>query len=272
MAQIVQDDRRLVGARVDPQVREQLFALARREDRSVSSVVRRALVREIERDHRRGGSMDNDVIDSFALGDAPTSRRLPTADLKRASSIWGLTPRDAWRLRQARRHFVEAHADDFDRDGRDFVDKATGTRYRLEKIRPDAGRGSNVQRHRGVLHQRRLHRLPEEGRCSGSSQDERDRQRRRAAAVVSDYEHAKKLEDIARRKDRFKIPETAGTSATGERTDASRAARDTPRLAWAWRSRYSPGVDCRKASAGCSTGRHPPTGAQAVDQILGRLR
>ena len=51
MAQIVQDDRRLVGARVDPQVREQLFALARREDRSVSSVVRRALVREIERDH-----------------------------------------------------------------------------------------------------------------------------------------------------------------------------------------------------------------------------
>ena len=49
---------------------------------------------------------------------------------------------------------------------------------------------------------------------------------------MSDYEHAKKLEDIARRKDRFKIPETAGTSATGERTDASRAARDTPRLAW----------------------------------------
>ena len=49
MAQLVQDDRRLVGARVDAQVREKLIALAVREDRSVSSIVRRALVREIER-------------------------------------------------------------------------------------------------------------------------------------------------------------------------------------------------------------------------------
>ena len=48
-----------------------------------------------------------------------------------------------------------------------------------------------------------------------------------------------------------------GTCAS---TGAYRAAGDTPGLASAWRSRYSPGVGCRKASVGCSTGRHPLTG------------
>ena len=51
MGQLVEDDRKLVGAHVDREVREQLLALARREDRSVASIVRRALSREIEREH-----------------------------------------------------------------------------------------------------------------------------------------------------------------------------------------------------------------------------
>ena len=31
----------------------------------------------------------SDVIDSFDMGNPPTARRLPGADLKRPSSIWG---------------------------------------------------------------------------------------------------------------------------------------------------------------------------------------
>ena len=46
---MVQDDRKLVGAHVDAEVREKLLDLARREDRSLASVVRRALARELER-------------------------------------------------------------------------------------------------------------------------------------------------------------------------------------------------------------------------------
>ena len=49
MSQLVQDDRKLVGAHVDREVREKLLALARREDRSLASIVRRALARELER-------------------------------------------------------------------------------------------------------------------------------------------------------------------------------------------------------------------------------
>lgn len=53
MGQLVQDDHktRLVGAQVGEELREQLMALARREDRSLASVVRRALERELERVH-----------------------------------------------------------------------------------------------------------------------------------------------------------------------------------------------------------------------------
>jgi hypothetical protein len=49
MSQFVQEDRKLVGAHVDREVREKLLALARREDRSLASIVRRALARELER-------------------------------------------------------------------------------------------------------------------------------------------------------------------------------------------------------------------------------
>ncbi len=52
MTQLVQDERKtLVATHVDVDVREQLAALARREDRSLASIIRRALARELERAH-----------------------------------------------------------------------------------------------------------------------------------------------------------------------------------------------------------------------------
>jgi predicted transcriptional regulator len=49
MSQIAQERRVHVGAFVDREQRRQLVELARREDRSVSAVVRRALSAELER-------------------------------------------------------------------------------------------------------------------------------------------------------------------------------------------------------------------------------
>ena len=51
MSQLVVDIAQdgLVGANVDEDVREQLVELARRKDRSVDSIIRRALTRELER-------------------------------------------------------------------------------------------------------------------------------------------------------------------------------------------------------------------------------
>ena len=51
MSQLVQDDRKLVGAHVGAEMRGQLLALAREEDRSLASIVRRALARELEHAH-----------------------------------------------------------------------------------------------------------------------------------------------------------------------------------------------------------------------------
>ena len=42
-----------VGAFVDPEHRQQLVELARKRDRSMSSIVRRALAAELERDRER---------------------------------------------------------------------------------------------------------------------------------------------------------------------------------------------------------------------------
>ena len=98
------------------------------------------------------------------------------------SSIWGLTPADPWRLRQARRHFVEKSADDFVKEGRDFVDRSTGKHYRMERSDPTLGEdpGSRASR---CSSRRWLDRLPQAGRCRGSQQVERDRMRPRGAAV-----------------------------------------------------------------------------------------
>jgi hypothetical protein len=51
MAHFETDDCRLVSAHVDAKVREKLLAVARREDRSLASLIRRALVRELELAH-----------------------------------------------------------------------------------------------------------------------------------------------------------------------------------------------------------------------------
>jgi predicted transcriptional regulator len=50
----VQNQRRteFIGTHVDEETRARLVALARREDRSVSAVLRRAVDRELERVHR----------------------------------------------------------------------------------------------------------------------------------------------------------------------------------------------------------------------------
>ena len=43
----------------------------------------------------------------------------------------GLARVDEHRLRISRQHFLEANAEDFDHEGKDWVDRATGKRYRL---------------------------------------------------------------------------------------------------------------------------------------------
>lgn len=55
MTQVAQEHRSFVGAHVDQGIRAQLLELARDEDRSLASVIRRALDRELERvrtDHK----------------------------------------------------------------------------------------------------------------------------------------------------------------------------------------------------------------------------
>ena len=49
MGQIVQEQRSFVGAHIAEETRAQLLELAREEDRSLASVIRRALDRELER-------------------------------------------------------------------------------------------------------------------------------------------------------------------------------------------------------------------------------
>jgi hypothetical protein len=51
MGQIAQDkDRVYIGAQVDRRQRDELIRLARQRDRSVSSIIRRALAAELERE------------------------------------------------------------------------------------------------------------------------------------------------------------------------------------------------------------------------------
>ena len=57
----------------------------------------------------------------------------------RGGTIWSLPPADEWRLKKARESFIEANVDDFDVQGKDFVDKATGKVNRLERSDPSVG-------------------------------------------------------------------------------------------------------------------------------------
>ena len=53
MRQLAEEHRAaFVGAHVDPNIRAQLLELARAEDRSLASVIRRALDRELDRGHQ----------------------------------------------------------------------------------------------------------------------------------------------------------------------------------------------------------------------------
>jgi hypothetical protein len=76
----------------------------------------------------------SDVLSNpFAYG-LPTARRVEEdgrGHRDHVANIWGLTPADEWRLRQARQHFIEVDVGDFDQVGKDFVDRATGKSYRI---------------------------------------------------------------------------------------------------------------------------------------------
>ena len=54
MTQLAQEQRSFVGAHVTEQTRAQLLELARDEDRSLASVIRRPLERELQRAHTNG--------------------------------------------------------------------------------------------------------------------------------------------------------------------------------------------------------------------------
>jgi hypothetical protein len=70
-------------------------------------------------------------------GNAPTGREVETFDQRLGDQqIYGLTPANAHRVKIARQAFFEANADDFDQDGKDWIDPATGKRYRLVRFDP----------------------------------------------------------------------------------------------------------------------------------------
>ena len=66
-----------------------------------------------------------------------SGRKLETGDPRLGSTVYsGLTPADEYRLKIARQNFIAADVGDFDRNGKDFVDRASGKRYRLVKFDP----------------------------------------------------------------------------------------------------------------------------------------
>ena len=93
--------------------------------------------------------MSDVLTNPFAYG-LPTARVLDEASVNTdgvVANIWGLTPADEWRLRQARQHFIEVDADDFRQEGKDFIDKA-GKTFRIALSDPtvsDDPRDSGVE-------------------------------------------------------------------------------------------------------------------------------
>lgn len=69
--------------------------------------------------------------------EGPTGWKLDTADPRdKVFTLGGLTPADDRRLALARQHFTEAHAEDFKQEGRDWVHRDTGERFRLVGFDP----------------------------------------------------------------------------------------------------------------------------------------
>jgi hypothetical protein len=67
----------------------------------------------------------------------PTGWKVETGDPREAVySVGGLTRADEHRLKVARQSFVEARAEDFEQQGKDWVDRATGERYHLVHFDP----------------------------------------------------------------------------------------------------------------------------------------
>ncbi len=67
------------------------------------------------------------------LGAVPTGRKVDSPGRREVvfECGTGLARVDEHRLRISRQHFLEANAEDFDHEGKDWVDRATGKRYRL---------------------------------------------------------------------------------------------------------------------------------------------
>jgi hypothetical protein len=108
-------------------------------------------------------------------GNAPTGREVETFDQRLGDQqIYGLTPANAHRVKIARQAFFEANADDFDQDGKDWIDPATGKRYRLVRFDPTPQRRPAGYRGGSVLRLGWLARVPEAGRRGGSQPDGRD--------------------------------------------------------------------------------------------------
>ena len=79
MSQLDQErDRVNIGAQIDRRQRDELIRVARRRDRSVSSIIRRALAAELER------SEDPGVSSSIRPG--PAARVEPSVSARQASS------------------------------------------------------------------------------------------------------------------------------------------------------------------------------------------
>ena len=86
-------DRSLVSAWVDQERREELVALARRQDRSVSSIVRRAIDRELQRTAKVEGAARRTLS---VRGRNPTSQEGFTNRLAKGSSHSPRTAPRSW--------------------------------------------------------------------------------------------------------------------------------------------------------------------------------
>jgi hypothetical protein len=138
MSQLAQDAPKseLVAAHVDSMTRDELVALARQEDRSVASIVRRALAAYLD-EHTHTQRRRRDMSDVTGFIDVPSGRRLEES----RTTIRVLPRASDKALASARRTWPQSDAADFDRDGKLFRDKATGVAYRRVPGDPQAGGG-----------------------------------------------------------------------------------------------------------------------------------
>ena len=69
--------------------------------------------------------------------EGPTGWKLDTADPRdNVFTVGGLTPADDRRLTVARQHFTEVRAEQYEQEGKDWVDRTTGERFRIVAFDP----------------------------------------------------------------------------------------------------------------------------------------